>query len=600
MTQIIVLDAGGQYCHLIARKIRELGVYTEVRAVGTRASELAGVRGILISGGPHSVYETSSPQVDPNIYALGVPILGICYGHQLMAKDLGGRVVGGTSKEYGKGRLEVSGGTLFDGTPSRQIVWMSHGDAVLDVPPGFRTEGWTPDCKIAAMADERRKCFGLQFHPEVVHTVHGKTILSNFVFRVCEARPDWNPIKHLERLYENIRERASGKRVFFLVSGGIDSTVAFLLTIRALGADRVRGLYVDTGFMRKDETSEVRAAFSSLGIGEDTLAVVDKSEYFLTALRGEYDPERKRKIIGRLFVEIQNEEFADLRATGEDWLLGQGTIYPDTIESGGTAHASKIKTHHNRVDEITELIAAGRMLEPVVELYKDEVRAVGLELGLAKRIVGKHPFPGPGLAIRCLCMSGKARAVEPASVEVSAICAEYGAKGWLIPLRTVGVQGDGRTYSYMVALENVKSLKEGGEIARQITNRASGVNRVVVCIGSQRPLGELMLHEAFLVKARVDLLREADAVVSDVIREAGWYERIWQFPVGLLPLGLGNETGESVLLRPIDSKDGMTADHVVLDDAVIDEMRKRLEVIGGVVAILYDVTDKPPATIELE
>ena len=610
MTQIVVLDAGGQYCHLIARKIRELGVYTEVKPVGTPARALKDALGIVISGGPHSVYEPESPQVDPGIYEIGVAILGICYGHQLIAKDLGGRVAAGMSKEYGRSVLEGCEGILFEGGPSgsvdrevrarTQTVWMSHGDAVLTVPAGFVTLAWTSDCRNAAIADEKRRMFGLQFHPEVAHTVHGRRILSNFVFRVCGAQRDWDPIKHLERLYDNVRERASGRKVFFLVSGGIDSTVAFLLTIRALGADRVRGLYVDTGFMRKNETREVRTAFNALGFDEETLAVVDKSERFLAALRGVCDPEQKRKTIGRLFVEIQNEEFAGLRAMGEDWLLGQGTIYPDTIESGGTAHSSKIKTHHNRVDEITELIAAGKVLEPVVELYKDEVRAVGRELGLPASIVGKHPFPGPGLAIRCLCVPEGKRPVEPAPPEVAEICSEYGATAWVIPLRTVGVQGDGRTYSYIVALEGVKSLKEGGEIGRRVANGVGGVNRVVVCIHSRRPLCELMLHGASLVRARLDLLREVDAAVSETIREACLYEDIWQFPVGLLPLGFADGIGETVLLRPVDSKDGMTAEHVVLDEAVVEELSIRVAAVGGVVAILYDVTDKPPATIELE
>lgn len=607
MTQIYVLDAGGQYCHLIARKIRELGVYTEIKPIDTPAAELrrAQPRGLIISGGPHSVLMETSPKVDRAIYDLGVPILGICYGHQLIAHDFAGRVEPGTSTEYGLGELwrtESPGddpSPLFASTPERQRVWMSHGDSVIELPDGFTALGQTDDCKIAAFSSKARRIHGVQFHPEVVHTEHGTTILRNFALGICGAVSDWNDRDHVARLTRALEATVGDRHVFFLVSGGIDSTVAFLLAYRALPRGQVQGLYVDTGFMRKDETADVQRVFSTLGVDRESFRVTDQSERFLRRLARVADPEEKRRIIGRLFVEIQNEEFASRRAGGGEWLLGQGTIYPDTIESGGTALASKIKTHHNRVPEIADLIAAGKVLEPLAELYKDEVRAVGRALGLPDRIIQKHPFPGPGLAIRCLCVED-ARGLERPHAEVAGLCAEFGVRPWLIPVRTVGVQGDGRTYSYMVALEGVRDLAGAGEIGRRITNRVGQVNRVVVVLDAKRPFADLTLHEAYLDRARLDLLRDADAAVLDALRRFGRYDEVWQFPVGLLPLGRADGLGDSVLLRPVTSRDGMTARHAIVKDDVLGEIRGTLAGDERIVAVLYDVTDKPPATIELE
>lgn len=607
MTQIYVLDAGGQYCHLIARKIRELGVYTEIKPIDTPAAELrrAKPKGLIISGGPHSVRMDASPRVDREIYNLGIPILGICYGHQLIAYDFEGRVEPGTSTEYGLAELWLTESPsddpspLFAATPLQQRVWMSHGDSVIELPEGFRRLGETDDCKIAAFYSRDRQIHGVQFHPEVVHTEYGTTILRNFALGICGAASDWSDRDHVARLTSALKAKVGDRHVFFLVSGGIDSTVAFLLAYRALQPGQVQGLYVDTGFMRKDETAEVQRVFATLGVDRESFRVTDQSERFLRGLRRIADPEQKRQIMGRLFVEIQNEEFASRRAKGGEWLLGQGTIYPDTIESGGTALASKIKTHHNRVSEIADLIAAGKVLEPLAELYKDEVRAVGRALGLPDGIVQKHPFPGPGLAIRCLCVEGERRLERPQS-EVVAICAEFGVRPWLIPVRTVGVQGDGRTYSYMVALEGVRDLAGAGEIGRRITNRVGDVNRVVVVLDSKCAFAELALHEAYLERARLDLLRDADAAVVGALRRFGRYDDVWQFPVGLLPLGRENAGGDSVLLRPITSRDGMTARHAILKDEVIEEIRRKLAEDDRIAAVLYDVTDKPPATIELE
>ena len=353
--QIIVLDTGGQYCHLITRKIRELGVYSEIRPSETPASELAGVKGLVISGGPASVYETGSPTVDPAIFRSGAAVLGICYGQQLMAYHLGGKVERGIKGEYGLARLETTVATpLFQGAEGRQQIWMSHRDTVTAPPPGFAVTGSTETCAIAAIADTAKRLYGVQFHPEVVHTHNGKRVLSNFLFDICRCQKDWNPHEQVARIEADIRKVAGNRRVFFFVSGGVDSTVAFTLCLRALGPERVRGLYVDTGLMRAGETEFVGGIFESLGKG--VFAIENADARFLSALDGVSEPEQKRHIIGEKFVEVQEQILESGHYMDAEWILGQGTIYPDTIESGGTAKADLIKTHHNRVAGIQKLI----------------------------------------------------------------------------------------------------------------------------------------------------------------------------------------------------------------------------------------------------
>lgn len=601
MSQIVVLNAGGQYCHLIARRVRELGVHATVLDIGSSTSELpSDVKGMIISGGPHTVLGTNSPRLDPAFYSLGKPILGICYGHQLLANDVGGAVVSGLIKEYGETYLTVTpSSTLLGGIPSPLKVWMSHGDTVTVVPPGFRVAGWTADCPIAAMEDTKRRFFGVQFHPEVVHTDHGLKILERFVFEVSGCVHDWDPRKRVGHLIERITEQARGANVFFLISGGIDSTVAFHLCLRALGPHRVRGLYVDTGFMRKGETQEVLSVFS--GVDAGIVQAVDRSADFLAALSGVTNPEKKRNIIGDLFVKVQAEEFGKLEVSNAEWLLGQGTIYPDTIESGGTRYSSKIKTHHNRTARIKELIAKGRVIEPLAEFYKDEVRLLAEELGLPRSIVEKHPFPGPGFAVRCICAERTVpvRPVEAALVEK---CLEPGVDGWIVPVRTVGVQGDQRSYAELAVISGASDLEQAGRVSRKITNEVRSINRVLHVCFSKRDggLDGFSIHPATLTWQRLEVLREADARVMAVVRaKREWYRRIWQFPVGLLSLGL-SAAGESVVLRPVLSRDGMTAEFARLPDEMLRLIVDELTSMVGIEGVLYDVTNKPPATIELE
>lgn len=585
--QILVLDAGGQYCHLIARKVRDLGVYAEVRPSETPASELAGARGVIISGGPSSVYEPGSPSVDPGVFDSGVAVLGICYGQQLMAHLLKGRVRKGDKGEYGLAYIDVPDPSvpLFEGTGGRQQVWMSHRDQVESVPEGFRVLGSTETCPVAAMGDPARRLYGVQFHPEVVHTVNGRQILANFLFRICGCEEDWNPRHQIAAIEARIREVAGDRKVFFFVSGGVDSTVAFTLCLRALGDDRVRGAYVDTGLMRAGETEFVRGVFDRLGA--HGFRVEDARERFLSALAGVRDPEKKRHIIGEKFVEVQEEILQSGHFLDADWILGQGTIYPDTIESGGTAKADVIKTHHNRVPGIQRLIAEQRLVEPLSLLYKDEVREIGRELGLPPELLERHPFPGPGLAIRCLCAEMDGAPVRR-------------GEGWLIPVHSVGVQGDSRSYRLVLAVEDPPSPDGSSqERATHLINRIAGINRVISLVRSRLPVGEMQVRQSELHTVRLERLRAADAIVRRLSHESGFERQVWQFPVILIPVGSA-DWPDSVVLRPVHSVDGMTAQSVGMEAGLLARMAEELLAVEGVCAVFYDLTHKPPGTIEWE
>ncbi len=572
--QITVLDAGGQYCHLIARRVRNLGVYAEVAPSETPATELAGRKGVIISGGPASVRAHGSPTADPKLFETGTPVLGICYGHQLMAYLLQGDVKKGDHGEYGFAMLDLtSASRLLQGVDGPQQVWMSHFDTVATPPAGFTISAKTDTCAVAAMADDARRLYGVQFHPEVAHTPCGSKILSNFLFDICGCERDWDPAGQIVQLENHIREVAGNRNIFFFVSGGVDSTVAYTLCLRALCPDRVHGTYVDTGLMRDGETDLVRANFPSLFIEDD-------SARFLGALSGVTDPEKKRHIIGHQFVEVQQRILESEHYLDGHWILGQGTIYPDTIESGGTAKADLIKTHHNRVAGIQKLIEQGRIIEPLSSFYKDEVRAVGRELGLPGALIERHPFPGPGLAIRCLCSSESA-APEPSP------------EGWILPVRSVGVQGDERTYRKVLALDKFPAEEE----AARLINRISTVNRIVVSVWTARPIDRLATAPASLTAERIERLRRADAIVRRLAHD--FDQTIWQFPVVLIPFG-APEKPDSIVLRPIDSVDGMTARAVRMPEDLLQKIVCELQTVDGIAGVFYDLTNKPPATIEWE
>jgi GMP synthase (glutamine-hydrolysing) len=511
MEQIIILDFGSQYTQVIARRVRECQVFSQILRYDTPATKLAALKpsGIILSGGPCSVYDPKAPLCDPGIWQLGVPILGICYGMQLMAHQLGGKVQPGGKREYGPAEIAIEKDTtLFREMAYEQQVWMSHGDKVTKLPAGFKTIAKSENSPFAVIADDRRKLYGLQFHPEVHHTPNGKQVLSNFIHGICGCGRNWTMKSFIERSVEEIRAKVGTDRVLLGLSGGVDSSVAAALIHKAIG-EQLLCVFVNNGLLRKGEAEGVQKLFGrGLGI---PLHYEDATNVFLTRLQGVEDPERKRKIIGRTFVEVFDKA---ARKAGRCRFLAQGTTYPDVIESVPIAGnpAAMIKSHHN-VGGLPKKMKF-ELLEPLRQLFKDEVREVGTQLGLPKEIVWRQPFPGPGLAVRIL-----------------------------------------------------------GEVT----------------------------------PARIKVLQEADWIVIDEMKKAGLYYEIWQTFAVLLPVKSVGVMGDertyenAVAIRAVHSVDGMTADWVRLPYDLLARLSTRIiNEVKGVNRVCFDISSKPPSTIEWE
>jgi len=515
--KILILDFGSQVTQLIARRIREASVYCEIHPadVGDAFVRSFGAKGIVLSGSHMSAYEESTDRAPAAVFELGIPVLGICYGMQTMAQQLGGRVEGGHNREFGHAEVRARGHTrLLEGIEDRRNaeghgllnVWMSHGDKVVEMPPGFKLMASTEACPIAAMADERRNFYAVQFHPEVTHTLQGEAILRRFVLDICRCKPDWVIGDHVGEAVQRIRAQVGCEEVILGLSGGVDSSVAAALIHRAIG-DQLTCVFVDTGLLRQDEGRQVVATFGRhMGM---KLVHVDASKRFMAALAGVTDPEAKRKIIGREFVHVFQEEAAKLqeRGTAAKW-LAQGTIYPDVIESAGakTKKAQSIKSHHN-VGGLPETLHL-KLLEPLRDLFKDEVRNLGLALGLPHEMVFRHPFPGPGLGVRILG-EVKAEYADLLRRADAIFIEELRAAGWydrtsqafavFLPVRSVGVMGDGRTYEWVISLRAVQTTdfmtahwahlphELLGRVSNRIINEVRGINRVVYDISGKPP-----------------------------------------------------------------------------------------------------------------
>jgi len=508
---VAILDFGSQYTQLIARRVRELEIYCEFFAHDSTPEELTArsVRAIILSGGPASVLQENAPAPHPGIFQMGLPVLGICYGMQLMGRFLGGCVIPSERREFGPARMEVMGASplLRDLSPEMEI-WMSHGDSIQELPPGFQVLGRTENCPIAAIGDERRKIYGVQFHPEVIHTPRGIELLRNFLLNIAEIQPTWTMRSFVRHTIDEVRVRVGKQRVLCALSGGVDSSVLSVLLHRAVG-DQLTCVFVDNGLLREGETRHVAETFR--GRYHMDLRQVDASERFLRMLDGVEDPEQKRRIIGGEFIRVFEEE---AKKVGVVQFLAQGTLYPDVIESrsalGGPS--TTIKSHHN-VGGLPEIMGLD-LLEPLRNLFKDEVRKVGEEMGMPEEIVWRHPFPGPGLAVRI---------IGPVDAE------------------------------------------------------------------------------------KLKILREADARVEEEIRRSGLYREIWQAFAVLLPIKtvgvMGDErTYENVIaIRAVTSQDGMTADWVRLPDRVLARISNRIiNEVRGVNRVVYDISTKPPSTIEWE
>lgn len=515
--RIAILDFGSQYTSLIARRCRERGVFAVVLPHDVTADAIAGaeLKGVILSGGPDSVTAPGAPTVDPAILALPVPILGICYGMQLLTHLAGGSLVSQATREYGRAELTtVAGSALFAGLAPQQPVWMSHGDQVERLADGYQVTARTADGVVAAIEAPDRRRYALQFHPEVTHTRHGREILENFLFTVCGCRGDWSVANYLDEAMAEVQRTVGDKPVIVLVSGGVDSTVTAALLAKALPADQVYAIHIDSGMMRLNESKQVVESLQALGLKH--LHFVDATETFLSRLDGETDPETKRRIIGDTFIDVQEQEVARLGIDSEAAYLAQGTLYTDLIESGVTgAKTAKIKTHHNVGTPLVKAKrAAGKIVEPCRGIFKDEVRELGMHLGLSRDLVMRHPFPGPGLGIRIL-----------------------------------------------------------GEVTRE----------------------------------RLDTLRAADAIYLDGLRQADLYDAIWQAFAVLLPVkavgvqGDGRTYGNVIALRAVDSVDGMTADYHPIPYEVLGRIAGRIaNEVRGINRVVFDVTSKPPATIEWE
>ena len=622
--KIIVLDFGSQYAHLIAKRFRMLGYYSEIALPSADLKTFENCKGVVFSGGPSSVYEEKVPEFNSEILSLDIPILGLCYGHYIVQLGYNGKVGKAQVGEFGFANLSLNPEVkcpLFKGIEGGQQVWMSHQDGVFELGQGFETVGSTKDCPFAATQNLAKKRFSLQFHCEVKDTPCGNKIFENFA-EFCGMEKNWDQDTVLQIILENIKKDAGSRNVLLFLSGGVDSTITFALLNKALGQERVLGLHIDNGFMRKNESAKVAEAYHKFGF--NNFIVEDASASFLNAIAGLTDPQKKRMAVGENFITVRNEVVAKQHLDENNWLLAQGTLYPDIIESGGTKNSNTIKTHHNRVAGIQELIAKGLIIEPIRELYKDEVRAIGKTLGLSEELVMPHPFPGPGLSINVLCNDGKswsqkdedellAAKKELNEIKIDMFCQNCTAnlKRDVLPVRSVGVQGDFRTYRFPALLTFAdegngfyhfpKKREKLEACSSTITNSAKYINRTCIKLYQKPELKDeaLKLQEGYCEKRRLDQLREVDNIVLTELHKSGWYNKIFQHLTIDLPYASCSENA-SFVLRPVISEDVMTARFAMLPEELLGNIVKQIAALPFVDALYFDATNKPPATFGWE
>ena len=623
MEKIVVLDFGSQYAHLIAKRFRALGYYSEIELPSCDVEKLRDAKGIVFSGGPASVYDEKTPDFNSRILDLDVPILGLCYGHYIVHLGYNGKVGKAEVGEFGFAQLNIRkelNSPLFKGIDPQQQVWMSHQDGVLSMGDGFEVIGSTKDCPFAATQNLAKKRFSLQCHCEVKDTPCGNQIFENFA-QYCQMPKNWDEDAVLNHIIEDTKKQAGDKNVLLFLSGGVDSTVAFALLNKALGQDRVLGLHIDNGFMRKNESSNVDKAYR--GHNFNNFVVKDASESFLSAIAGLTDPQKKRMAVGENFITVRDNFVKEQNLDENRYMLAQGTLYPDIIESGGTKNSHTIKTHHNRVEGIQKLIEKGLIIEPLKDLYKDEVRRMGKKLGLEDDLVMRHPFPGPGLSINVLCSDGvlsaddkeelKKAKEEFEGIEITEFCENCKASlvKTVLPVKSVGVQGDFRTYRFPACLAFKKDEKGFFHIPKvrekvektssTITNSARFLNRTVIKLYQKPGVKDedLVLQKGYCTRERLDQLREVDNIVLTELHKNGWYDKIFQHLTIDLPYATSDKKA-SFVLRPVVSEDVMTARFAWLPMELMDNIVKQIAELDFVDSLYLDCTNKPPATFGWE
>ncbi len=601
MDKITVLDFGCQYTHQLGEGVRKAGVYSEIVPHDVPYDALRGSKGLILSGGPESVYEKGSIRCDRRFFSGEMPVLGICYGHQLMADDLGGTVGNDGSGEYGEGRITIlNNSPLFAGLDSEETVWMSHGDSVLKVPEGFEVLAYSGNGIIAAMGDESRRLYGLQFHPEVSNTPRGKKIIQNFALNICGAKPEWKADNYLERAIAEVRRQVGDGHAYVFVSGGVDSSVAAVIAYKALG-NRVTAYHVDNGFERKGEAEHVKEMLENAGIHVEVLNTQDIT---LGRIGRTLLPERKRLIVGDAFVDALYQQIPGFEGNKKAFLV-QGTIYPDSIESGeGVGRSSAlIKSHHNVASAlIKKLKANGRVVEPNIRFFKYEVREFAEQIGLSIEISRRHPFPGPGFAVRYV-----GRVMKPdddTQHAASAILDEYGLRGVVVPVGTVGVKGSHRAYGSLVLIEGER---EQYEMIRQVSNRLGnevpGITRAALILAGKYHSQEEWndVRRMHITSERLGILREADDIAMRNLVSHGMYDKISQMPVTLFP---GPERIPWVGIRPVVTPDFMTGRPPYIPEEMTWEYLDTTsqEIMGKtpVGGVVLDTSSKPPATVEWE
>ncbi|GHU55578.1 GMP synthase [glutamine-hydrolyzing] [Clostridia bacterium] len=599
MEKVAILDCGGQYTKVIDRKVRECLVDSEILAVSVDAGALEGFSGIILTGGPESVWEENSLRPDPRIFELGIPILGICYGMHLVAAHFGGVVASNVKKEYGEADIEIDNSVpLFDGLGAAETVLMSHGDSVSAVPAGFVVCGRSGNVT-AAICDAARRVHAVQFHPEVDLTINGMKIFENFLRKICGIKDVYSLENRLNTAVSRVREVAGDRAVIVLVSGGVDSAVTAEILLRALPPDNIIAVHVDHGLMRKNESDGICDVLQRGGLKR--LIRIDAKDVFFAKLAGVSDPEKKRAIIGETFItELQNEVDKlelDLNST----FLAQGTLRPDLIESGNpdiSASAAKIKTHHNDVDIIRTLRDKGLVIETNYDWHKDEVRKIAKMLGLTDEIANRQPFPGPGLGVRLLCGDGTKTVSANENEKLTEFLKNERFSGCILPVSSVGVQGDKRTYKELAALYSDTPAYDWDELyslARNITNNFPFINRVAYAAGGHNGIEKAVSHSMYVCDESVNLLREIDNIVTERLKD----KKISQTFAVLLPVGYTKKY--SVAIRTFVTNDFMTGRPYALPfarlNALAEEIKKGFSEIEYV---FYDITAKPPATCEWE